>query len=145
MDVAIRIAGPNDAALFGAVADEIFDNPVLPALVQSFLTDSRHHVAIATAAGRQLVGFASAVDYIHPDKPRELWINEVGVARNWQKRGIGKALLRAMLDHGRTFGCAEAWVLTEPDNAAANALYRAVARLHDRAPMPVVMYSFGLD
>ena len=29
----------------------------------------------------QIVGFASAVHYVHPDKPPELWINEMGVVR----------------------------------------------------------------
>jgi hypothetical protein len=31
-------------------------------------------------AGDTVVGFASAVHYVHPDKAPELWINEVGVA-----------------------------------------------------------------
>jgi hypothetical protein len=29
-----------------------------------------------------VVGFASGVHYVHPDKSPELWINEVGVARS---------------------------------------------------------------
>ena len=68
----------------------------------------------------------SAVDYVHPDKPRELWINEVGVSPQWQQRGIGKKLLQVMFEHGRSIGCAEAWVLTDPDNAPARKLYRSV-------------------
>ena len=58
------------------------------------------------------MGFASGVDYIHPDKPREFWINEVGVAPSHRDRGLGKAVLRTLLDHARALGCREAWVLT---------------------------------
>ena len=48
----------------------------------------RHHLVAAIADDR-LVGFISALDYWHPDKPRGLWINEVGVAPTWQHRGAG--------------------------------------------------------
>jgi len=40
--------------------------------------DPRHHLVVAVE--HVVVGFCSAVDYIQPDKPPELWINEVGVA-----------------------------------------------------------------
>ena len=61
--------------------------------------------------------------YWHPDKPRELWINEVGVAPAWRQLGVGTKLLKKTLEHARAPGCREAWVLTEPDNVAALALY----------------------
>ena len=63
--------------------------------------------------------------YVHPDKPVELWINEVGVAPSHQRRGIGRKLVELLLERGREFGCQEAWVLTEHANAAARGLYRA--------------------
>jgi ribosomal protein S18 acetylase RimI-like enzyme len=65
------------------------------------------------------------VHYVHPDKPPELWINEVGVSGAYRDRGIGRQLLETLKTHGRALGCGEAWVLTEPGNAAARALYRA--------------------
>ncbi len=42
---------------------------------------------------------ASGVDYIHPDKPRELWINEVGTASTHRGRGIGKKVVTALVEH----------------------------------------------
>ena len=120
----IRILKPGDEALLLSAAPGMFDNPVEPALVRAFLADAHHHIAAAVDRGA-VVGFASGVDYIHPDKPREMWINEVGVAPPHQGRGLGKAVLAALLDHARSLGCREAWVLTDADNAAANALYRA--------------------
>lgn len=58
-----------------------------------------------------------------PDKPTELWINEVGVAPTHQRRGIGRSLVQALLEKGRVLGCVEAWVLTDEENTPARQLY----------------------
>ena len=122
--VEIRILGSADAQLLRACTEDVFDNPVSPELAAEFLADSRHHIAAAIVNGT-LVGFISAVHYVHPDKSPELWINEVGVSELQRGRGIGKRLLEAMLEHGKTLGCAEAWVLTEEDNEIAQRVYRS--------------------
>ena len=94
-------------AILDKVAPDVFDNSTDPILVAQFLTDSRHPLAVAIDGG-QVVGFAAAVHYVHPDKPSELWINEVGVAPSPKGRGIGKAILRAVLRHAEHLGCREA-------------------------------------
>lgn len=71
----------------------------------------------------RIVGFASAVHYLHPDKRPELWINEVGVAPTHRRQGLARRLLRALFRRGRELGCFQAWVLTERENAPAQALY----------------------
>jgi len=106
------------------VAEGVFDNPVDAGLVEEFLADARHHVVVALSSG-QIVGVASGVHYVHPDKPAELWINEVGVAPAVQAQGIGKQLVRALLDRGSQLGCVEAWLGTEASNTAARRLYAA--------------------
>src|SRR5262245_21824670 len=71
------------------VAPDVFDDPLDSGATREFLRDPRHHLVVAIDEG-VVVGFASAVDYVHPDKPSpELWINEVGVASSHQGRGIG--------------------------------------------------------
>jgi Acetyltransferase (GNAT) family len=53
-----------------------------------FLADARHHLIMALNSGT-VVGFVSAVHYLHPDKaPPEFWINKVGVAPTHQGQGI---------------------------------------------------------
>jgi ribosomal protein S18 acetylase RimI-like enzyme len=126
MALSFKLAGPSDASLFDRSADGVFDRTVDPELLSTFLHDGRHHIAVALDDGL-LVGFVSAVDYIHPDKARQLWINEVGVASSYRRRGIGKRLLELMFHEARRIGCTEAWVLTDADNEAANALYKSVA------------------
>jgi ribosomal protein S18 acetylase RimI-like enzyme len=68
---------------------------------------------------------ASAIAYVHPDKPLQLFINEVGVSERCQRQGVGRRLVNALLKQGNILGCTEAWVATEPNNLAARALYNA--------------------
>lgn len=137
----IRLLESGDSGILAGVADGVFDEPVDPALAAEFLADPRHHIVVALDDG-VVVGMATGVDYVHPDKPPELWVNEVGVADSHRERGIGRQLLEALLEHGRSLGCAEAWVLAEPDNVAAERLYH---RAGGSASQPVVMMSFRLE
>lgn len=129
-----------DEAVLESVAPGVFDGPVQPARVRELMADPRHHLVVARQAG-QVVGFASGVHYVHPDKPPELWIAEVGVAEGHRRRGLGLKLVRALLDEARAVGCVEAWVLSEADNVAASALYDAAGATAARA---VLMRSFPL-
>lgn len=123
--ILVRLLAANDADLLASAGDDVFDDAVNPDWAREFLADDRHHIAVALA-GEQVVGFASAVHYIHPDKPTELWINEVGVADAYQRQGLGRRLMERLFAKGRELGCGEAWVLTEEDNVAARGLYGSV-------------------
>ena len=112
MTLVVRLLGDGDQGLLERVEAGVFDRDVDPSLADAFLRDPRHHLVAAIADDR-IVGFVSALDYWHPDKPRELWINEVGVTSAWQRRGVGTQLMQATLDHARALGCVEAWVLTD--------------------------------
>src|SRR5271168_489745 len=122
----IRLLTSADARVLETVAPGVFDDPVDSAAAAEFLADPRHHVCVAIDNG-VVVGFASAVHYVHPDKPNpELWINEVGVDPAFRQLGLGKAILRELLAHARSLGCKEAWVLTDEVNLPARALYSSV-------------------
>jgi GNAT superfamily N-acetyltransferase len=142
VEVEIRILSAGEESVLASIAAGVFDHAVDPRCTAEFLADPRHHLAVAVEDGR-VVGFASAVHYLHPDKPAELWINEVGVASTHRGRGLGKDLLRALLAVGRQLGCREAWVLTDRSNAAAMRLYAGVGGVE--APKDQVMFSFRLD
>jgi ribosomal protein S18 acetylase RimI-like enzyme len=137
-----RILDSSDQAVLANVAPGVFDHALDPRLVSEFLSDPRHHLAVAIDRG-QVIGFASGVHYVHPDKPAELWINEVGVAPDHQGRGVGKAVVRALLEHGKRLGCEQAWVLTENANTAAMRLYASVGGKPE--PVPSVMFTFTLE
>ena len=139
--VTIELLGAGDEATLDDVDPDVFDHEVRPALASEFLSDARHHIAVARD-GTRVIGMASAVHYVHPDKPAQLFINEVGVAETHHRQGIGRRLLEALLAHGRAIGCTEAWVATEPGNTPARRLYEAVGGVED--PDPFVLYAFPL-
>jgi aminoglycoside 6'-N-acetyltransferase I len=143
MALEIKVLGPQDAGVLADVAPDVFDDPIDIGRADEFLADPRHHLVVALEDGR-VVGFVSAVHYVHPDKSRpELWINEVGVATTHQRRGLGTHLLRSLFAAARGLGCAEAWVLTDRANTAAMRLYAVAGRA--AAPTDHVMFTFRLD
>ena len=133
---------PDDGRVLDRVAPDVFDHAVDPRWTAEFLADPRHHLGVAIDGGT-VVGMASGVHYVHPDKPPELWVNEVGVAPSHQGRGIGRRLLGALFDRARQRGCAEAWVLTGQDNTVARRLYAAAGG--EEEDPPPVMVSFRLQ
>jgi GNAT superfamily N-acetyltransferase len=139
--ITVKVLSSSDLPLLLNVADDVFDNPVDESFAHEFLADPRHHIVVALSDG-VVIGFASAVHYIHPDKPTELWINEVGVADVHQGKGIGKAIMKELLHLGKQLGCVNAWVLTDRSNAAANRLYKSVGG--QVAEGDTVMYEFDI-
>ena len=135
----VRLLGPEDITVLDRVAPEVFDNAIDASLAREFLADPRHHIAVAVADG-VVVGFASGVHYVHPDKPAQLFVNEVGVAPAYRRRGIARRVLSLLLARGEELGCTEAWVGTETDNVAARALYARSGGIEDPEPFVLVFY-----
>jgi aminoglycoside 6'-N-acetyltransferase I len=138
----IKVLRAGDDRVLGTVVDGVFDGPLDCRTTKEFLSDSRHHIVVAVENGA-VVGFASAVHYVHPDKPSpELWVNEVGIATSHRERGLGKAIIQSLLDLARKLGCVEAWVLTDRMNTAAMQLYSSSGGVEARNDQ--VMFTFRL-
>ena len=138
----VRVLGPDDGAVLQRVALGVFDNDIDPAATAQFLTEPRNHMVIAVEEG-EVIGFASAMDYIHPDKPLPmLFVNEVGVGDAHRRRGIGRELVKVMLRRAADLGIQEAWVATESNNLPARRLYEATGGVE--ADDAVVMYTYRL-
>lgn len=139
----VHLAAGDDLHLLDRVAADVFDGPVMPDRWAEFLADPRHHLAVALADD-EVIGMASALHYVHPDKPPELWINEVSVTPAWQQQGVATTLLTALFAQARALGCTAAWVLTEIDNYAARRLY-ASAGGEEEEPRPALsVFDLGL-
>ena len=140
MTIIVRLLGPHEAHVLDNIADDVFDYDVDPRWCAEFFADPRHHLVVALD-GDLVVGMASGVHYVHPDKAPELWINEVAVAPTHHGQGIGRRLVTTLVQHGVTLGCGEAWVLTSPANEPARRMYVAAGAVDDELS---VMYTYRM-
>jgi ribosomal protein S18 acetylase RimI-like enzyme len=141
MTIDIHVLGPQDAAMLDGVDDDVFDHAVQPELLREFLANPSNVIVVARVEGDgQVIGMASGLTYVHPDKPLWLFINEVGVSSRFHGQGIGKRLMQRLLDWGRERGCAEAWVATEVGNTAARRLYESTGGVEDEERAVVYVY-----
>lgn len=132
----------SNAALLNNIAPDVFDNAIDPRSLSAFLADPRHIMFVAVHDG-VVVGMASAFEYFHPDKPSQLFVNEVGVTPAHQRRGIGRKLVEALLDAARTRGCVFAWLGTATDNTAGQACFASVPGV--AKPQPFLLYEWDLE
>jgi ribosomal protein S18 acetylase RimI-like enzyme len=139
MDIRIRRLPLDDAAILHRVAVGVFDEPVNAKRLAAYLAEPGHLMIVALA-GEEVVAQCAAVIHRHPDKPTELFIDEVGVAPAFQRQGIARQLLAEMFALGKALGCEEAWVGTEHDNHPARRLYASRGAKAE----PFVMYVFQL-
>ena len=84
---------------------------------------------------------ASAVHYVHPDKPPELWINEVAVAPT-HRSVHGRRLMEALFERGHGLGCGRRGWPPNRRNLPARRLMRQRAGTR---PEPFVMIEFSPD
>jgi ribosomal protein S18 acetylase RimI-like enzyme len=137
----VRVSRAN-AALLDRVADDVFDEPIRPAWLTAFLDDPRHVMFVAVADGA-VVGMTTGFEYFHPDKPPQLFINEVGVAPSHQRRGLGRRLTEALIEEARRRGCVYAWLGTATDNAPAQACFASIP--DGAAPQSFLLYEWDLE
>lgn len=130
MAISLKRMQAGDEPAFGRLAPQVFDDAIDPLRLAAYL-GTPGHLMILAFEGDLVVGQCAGVIHHHPDKPTELYVDELGTASTHRRRGIGRRLLDAMFDWGRELGCAEAWLGTELDNDAANALYRRVPPVED--------------
>ena len=123
MEVEIRRLGPGDEQLVHA-AGELFDSAPNADATRRFLREPTHHLLIAYGDQARPLGFVTGVETTHPDKGTEMFLYELGVDEPARRRGVGSALVDALLALARERGCYGMWVATEPANDAAIATYR---------------------
>jgi len=141
MSTEIRLLEAHEAAVLDRVARGVFDNDLDPQCTAEFFADPRHHLAVAIEDG-VVVGMASGVHYVHPDKPPQLFINEVGVAPTHQGRGLGRQLVDVLVRHATDLQCTEAWVLTDRTNVVAQRLYEGAGG--ETPPDQCMMYTIRI-
>lgn len=132
MAFTVRRIGQSDTGAFEKIGIDVFDEPVDAARLSAYLATPGHLMVLAFD-GELVVGQCAGVIHRHPDKPTELYVDEVGTASTHLRQGIATAMMKDLFAWGRELGCTEAWLGTELDNDAANALYRGMRPSEDAA------------
>lgn len=122
MTVDILRIGPGLASVLDRVAEDVFDDDIDPAKLTAYLAATGHMMVLAVSDG-VVIGQARGMVQYHPDKPTELYIDNLGVTPARRREGIATRLLDELTVWGLEHGCESAWVATETDNAPARALY----------------------
>ncbi len=123
MGFTLRRMQPGDEAVFQSISPDVFDEPIDAGRLHDYLRAPGHLMVLALE-GELVVGQCAGVLHRHPDKPVELYVDEVGTASTHRRRGIARLMMDELFAWGRELGCAEAWLGTETDNEPAKGLYR---------------------
>lgn len=141
MDIEYKLADTSDLSAMIEAGDNLFDYPIKKKRAIEFLEDSRHHLFLAYD-DLKLVGMVSALDYVHPDKDPNLFINEASVLEAYQNQGIGQELVKHMVKYGQdVLGCNEAWVATMQSNIQAQKAYVAAGGITEPEAVVMIEYS----
>jgi aminoglycoside 3-N-acetyltransferase I len=117
--IAIRLLAPGDESIVRKLAaDDGAGDP------EALLADPRTLMLVAFD-GEHPVGFVLAHELPRRHGERaKLFVYEVEVAESHRRRGIASALLARLGELARERGIRTGFVLTDPGNGPANALYR---------------------
>jgi ribosomal protein S18 acetylase RimI-like enzyme len=134
----VRINADN-AILLKTVDAEVFDQPIAPERLAAYLANPANLLIIAIA-NDIVIGMVMGVVHMHPDKPNELYVDEVGVTLDRRRQGTARLLMDAMIKWGEELACEDAWLGTEIDNVAARALYQ-----HYTKGEEIILYEWELE
>lgn len=135
--VKFKLGSLEDLSAMEEAGARIFDYDIKMQRAKEFLTDSRHHIVFAYYEDK-IIGMASGVHYVHPDKDPQLFINEVSVQKEFRTNGIGRELVKRLCEHGKELKCTEAWLGVDSSNVSARKAYAEAKGSED----PFLMVSF---
>lgn len=146
--VQVRQASVSDLEALAPLFDgyrQFYGQPGDMALARAFLLERFRHdqsvVFIATEADGTAVGFTQLYpSFSSVSAARTFILNDLFVATEARRSGVGIKLLEAAARFGRSVGAARLSLSTTTDNAAAQALYASMGWVRDTR-----FYSYGLS
>ena len=125
------ITGEN-AHLLNRVAPGVFDHAIDPDRLARYLSSPGNWMCLALKDGL-VVGMCMSVVHDHPDKPTELFLDEIGTGDDWRRQGIARMLMQMVFDRADEEEIEEIWLGTEPDNVPARGLYESTGAKPEEA------------
>ena len=105
--------------------EDIFDEKIDTYSLAAMLKERNNILLVAVNEG-VVIGQVLGVIHRHPDKPTELYIDDLGVSEKFQRRGVATRLIEQLYIIGIDRGCEEVWVATEPENEPAIKFYESL-------------------
>jgi len=131
-NVKVRRLGPPDRDLarmtFGVLADVFGEkrDRLSDAYLDELLGRPWFLVFVATVGGRTVGGLTAHVLPMTACESAEIFIYDVAVVDDYQRRGVGRRLLAAVRDEASRPGTSSVFVLADNEDAGALAFYRAL-------------------
>ncbi len=108
--------------------------------LSAYLSEPTHLMLVAVHEG-EIVAQCAAVIHRRPEKPDQLYVDEVGVTSALRRQGLARQLMSEMFAWGHALGCQKSWLATELDNIEALGLYRGF----DGVSSKVVLFEYDLS
>lgn len=115
----------DNSEFLGSVAEDVFDENINFDYLAKYVTEENHIMLVALHE-EVVIGQVISVIHRHPDKPTELYVDDLGVSPKFQRQGVATLMLKELLLIARERGCKEIWVATEPDNEQAKGFYSSL-------------------
>ena len=122
MTIEIIQLGESNMDILNQYDEDIFDETIDAGRLAAMLKE-HNNILLVAVHDSVVIGQVLAVIHRHPDKPTELYIDDLGVSGKFQRRGVATRLLKQICIIGVERGCEEVWVATEPDNEPAIKFY----------------------
>ena len=130
----VRRLSVGDEALAEAAVRVFAESaPSLPIDVAAFLRRPEAVLFVASAedGSGAVAGWVYGHELVHPDGERTMLLYALDVDEPFRRLGHGRALVTAFVDHARSVGCTEVWVLTDDANPAALATYASAGAVRE--------------
>jgi aminoglycoside 3-N-acetyltransferase I len=135
LQTTVRRLGPGDEN----VVSKLAEGPAHTALLAD-----EHTIFLAAFQGEQPIGFVYGYELLRMDgAPSMLFVYELDVDAAHRRQRIATRLMTELERIARSRGIGEGFVLTEPDNDAANALYESLGGQRSDAVMWDYRYTAG--
>jgi GNAT superfamily N-acetyltransferase len=146
--VRVRQASLADLDLLVPMFDQyrqFYDRDSNPAAVRTFLAErltNGDSVLFLAQDGEETLGFTQLYpSFSSVSMARTFILNDLFVAENARRRGVGKALIDAAIQHGKATGAIRLGLSTAKANETARALYQETGWVREEA---FVAYNLGL-
>ena len=125
MTIEIVQVNEGNAGLLDNLDEDLFNGKINSERLVSYLHERSHVMLLAINEGL-VIGQVMAVVHKHPDKPAELYIDDLAVSERFQRRNIATQMVRRLFAIGMERGCEEIWVGAESNNTSAKKFYRSL-------------------